>query len=66
MDDEREAMVSEYPEGHPIVWTRENYGMDFSDCSIDCDGGPMYESGLYCTSCNRVYGLGKLKEFKRK
>lgn len=50
------------PEGHGIQMRRENYAKDDSDKLLDADGLPMYESGLYCSGCDRAYGLSKLKE----
>ena len=51
------------PENHPLPFTKENYGRDFSDGDRDAmTWMPMYENGLYCLRCDIVYGLSKLKK----
>lgn len=49
------------PKDHPLSFSRWNYGKDYSDGLSDADGAPMYEDRLYCFSCERVYGLSKLR-----
>lgn len=49
------------PNDHALLFSRWNYGKDDSDGLFDADGRPMYEDGLYCFSCKRVYGLSKLR-----
>ena len=48
------------PENHAVPYTRWNYAEDFSDGSVDADGLPMYENGMWCLSCDRAYGISKL------
>ncbi len=50
-----------YPKEHPILAIRDNYGRDFSEDLRDADDRLVYESGLYCYQCDRVYGLNKLE-----
>lgn len=49
------------PKEHPIPAIRDNYGRDFSEGLRDSDNRLVYESGLYCYQCDRVYGLNKLE-----
>lgn len=49
------------PKDHALSFTRWNYGKDDSDGLFDADGITMYEDGLYCFSCERAYGLSKLR-----
>ena len=51
------------PEGHAVAYARWNYAKEVTG-EKDADGVPMYEDGLYCISCDKPYGLSKLKEKK--
>ncbi len=61
-EESREITHMICPEGHAVPYERWNYAKDSSDNFHDADGVPMYENGLYCHSCDRAYGLSKLKD----
>lgn len=48
------------PKGHHVSYGRWNYAREDSDNLKDADGRLMFESGLWCHTCNRAYGLSKL------
>ena len=66
LDDRQSMTCLEYmlcPENHALRFTRENYAQDFSEEDRDAMSGlPMYEVGLYCGLCDRVYGVSRLRE----
>ena len=59
-DIEKEIKYMICPKGHRVSYESWNYEKDFSDGLKDADGRPMFESGLFCITCNRGYGLTKL------
>ena len=50
------------PEGHLVPYERWNYAKDTSDNLRDADGVLMYKDGLWCPTCDRAYGLSKLRK----
>ena len=61
MTNKLETLVD--PKGHHIPLSREYFGKEQLD-DLDCNGTPMTEDGLYCFTCDNVYGLSKLEEPK--
>ncbi|MBS3112862.1 hypothetical protein J4418_02170 [Candidatus Woesearchaeota archaeon] len=47
------------PKRHQVAFTTTNYDKDWSEGLIDADGLPMYEDGLYCMDCQKIYGISK-------
>lgn len=60
-----EVKASVCPKGHILPWDSWRYARDSSDNLYDADGDLTFESGLWCHSCGRAYGLSKLKDYKR-
>jgi hypothetical protein len=54
------AGVYRCPKEHLIESIPINYAKDNSDSLKDADGVSMYEDGLWCSICDRAYGLSKL------
>ena len=54
------------PQFHSVPYIYWNYAKDDSEGLVDADGVPMYEDGLFCHLCDRVYGLSKLSEPEKK
>lgn len=55
------------PEGHYLPMIRDNVAKDFSNGDIDVMTlWPMYEIGLYCSECDKAYGLSKLTKPSKK
>lgn len=49
------------PEGHSVPYARWNYAKELSKTEVDAMTLlPVYESGLYCSKCDKPYGLSKL------
>lgn len=60
-----ESMIC--PGGHYVPCAGWNMARDFSEGGRDAMTlEPLFETGLYCYSCKRAYGLSKLSEPQNK
>jgi uncharacterized protein YbaR (Trm112 family) len=58
MKEDLEFMVC--PEGHSIARIPSNFGREYTG-EHNADMEEVFEGGLYCHGCDKVYGLTKLK-----
>jgi len=59
MKEDLEFMVC--PEGHSIAKIPSNFGREHCVGEVDANMNALFEGGLYCHGCDKVYGLSKLK-----